>query len=106
MAEVSADKAYSSKAHAAAVEAVGAVPYIPFRSTSGVKPLGPQSALWDVTEVAPGPEASPWVRMYHYFAYQRDTFLSHYHRRSNVETTFSMIKRKFGSDLRCKSFTG
>lgn len=44
--------------------------------------------------------------MYHYFAYQRDTFLIHYHKRSNVETTFSMIKRKFGDSLRSKSDTG
>lgn len=44
--------------------------------------------------------------MYHYFAYQRDTFLTHYHKRSNVETTFSMIKRKFGSSLRSKSEVG
>ena len=33
--------------------------------------------------------------MYHMFAVQRDTFLSRYHQRSNVETTFSMIKGKF-----------
>jgi transposase len=59
-----------------------------------------------VTEVAPGPEASAWVRMFHYFSYQRDTFLSHYHRRSNVEATFSMLKRKFGGSLRSKSYTG
>jgi transposase len=44
--------------------------------------------------------------MYHYFAYQRDTFLSHYHKRSNVETTFSMIKAKFGGSLRSKSEVG
>lgn len=29
-----------------------------------------------------------------------------YHRRSNVEATFSMIKRKFGGRLRSKSRTG
>lgn len=39
-------------------------------------------------------------------AYQRDTFLTHYHRRSNVECTFSMVKRKFGSSLRSKSYEG
>jgi transposase len=31
--------------------------------------------------------------------------MSCYHRRSNVETTFSMIKRKFGGRLRSKSHT-
>jgi transposase len=43
--------------------------------------------------------------MYHYFEFQRDEFLSHYHKRSNVETTFSMIKAKFGDALRSKSPT-
>ncbi|MGC9963199.1 MAG: transposase, partial [Acidimicrobiales bacterium] len=44
--------------------------------------------------------------MGHMFAYQRDTFLARYHQRSNVECTFSMIKRKFGDSLRSKSDTG
>lgn len=44
--------------------------------------------------------------MGHMFAYQRDTFLTRYHQRSKVETTFSMIKRKFGDSLRSKSDTG
>ena len=29
--------------------------------------------------------------------------MRHYHRRSNVEATFSMIKRKFGERLRSKT---
>jgi transposase len=32
--------------------------------------------------------------------------MQRYHRRSNVETTFSMIKGKFGERLRSKSATG
>lgn len=32
--------------------------------------------------------------------------MDRYHRRSNVETTFSMIKAKFGERLRSKSATG
>jgi transposase len=31
--------------------------------------------------------------------------VGHYHLRSNVETTFSMIKRKFGGSVRSKSRT-
>lgn len=105
MKEVSADKAYSSRAHVQAIADAGATPLIPFKANQiGVR--GPQSTLFNVSEIAPGPEATPWVRMYHLFAYQRDTFLTHYHRRSNVETTFSMIKRKFGSSLRSKSYEG
>jgi len=42
----------------------------------------------------------------HLFAYQRDTFLSRYHQRSNVETAFHMIKSKFGDSVRSKSPEG
>ncbi len=41
--------------------------------------------------------------MYHYFIYRRQDFLTHYHKRSNVESTFSMMKRKFGDSLRSKT---
>ena len=41
----------------------------------------------------------------HYYSFKREEFLTHYHRRSNVETTFSMIKAKFGERLRCKTET-
>lgn len=37
--------------------------------------------------------------------FKREEFLTHYHRRSNVETTFSMIKAKFGERLRSKTET-
>jgi len=35
----------------------------------------------------------------------RVDFLAHYQKRSNVESTFSMIKRKFGDSLRSKTTT-
>ena len=38
-----------------------------------------------------------------YFVYKHDTFLESYHKRSNVESTFSMMKRKFGDGLRSKT---
>jgi hypothetical protein len=44
-----------------------------------------------------------WVRMYHYFQFRRSEFMAHYHKRSNVESTFSMMKRKFGDALRSKT---
>src|SRR5262245_37367868 len=44
-------------------------------------------------------------RMFHYFNYRRDEFLQHYHKRSNVESTFSMVKAKFGHAVRSKSDT-
>ena len=32
--------------------------------------------------------------------------MEHYHKRSNIESAYSMIKGKFGSSLRSKSGTG
>ena len=43
--------------------------------------------------------------MYHFYMMNRPGFLEHYHERSNVETTFQMIKAKFGQRLRSKSLT-
>jgi transposase len=102
MRDVTADKAYSGRPNLQAVTDLGAVPYIPFRAHR----VGGIPAIHDPNAVLPGIEASAWVRMYHLFVYQRDTFLAHYHKRSNVETTFSMIKRKFGDALRSKSDVG
>ena len=37
-------------------------------------------------------------------ATRNDEFLAHYHQRSNVESTFSMVKHKFGASVRAKAF--
>ncbi len=42
--------------------------------------------------------------MFHYFQFNREEFLQHYHQRSNVESTFNMIKMKFGDKLKSKKF--
>jgi len=44
--------------------------------------------------------------MYHLFMHRREESMEHYHKRSNIETAYSMIKGKFGSGLRSKSDTG
>jgi len=49
------------------------------------------------------PHREVWSRLFHYYTYRREEFMQHYHRRSNVETTFSMIKAKFGSAVRSKT---
>lgn len=41
--------------------------------------------------------------MWGMFMYRSAEFLARYHQRSNVETTFSMIKRKFGGSLRSRN---
>ena len=90
ISEVSADKAYSSRNNLHAIQAVNATPFIPFKSYS----KGSQgSKTFD----------GLWAKMWHFYNFNRDAFLAHYHKRSNVETTFSMIKGKFGGSVRSKS---
>ena len=43
--------------------------------------------------------------MYHYFMYKHEEFLEHYHKRSNSETIFHMIKTKFRHDIKSKKQT-
>ncbi len=81
------------------MDEAGGTPFIPFKSNQS-------SAILALPNWQPLPWAPSWTKMGHMFAYQRDTFLARYHQRSNVETTFSMIKRKFGDSLRSKSDTG
>ena len=46
-----------------------------------------------------------WHRLFHLFQFKREEFLAHYHKRSNVETVFSMVKAKFGNSVRSKTDT-
>jgi hypothetical protein len=46
-----------------------------------------------------------WDRMFHFYNLPREEFLTHYHKRPNVETTFHMIKSKFGQRLWSKTLT-
>lgn len=87
MAEVSADKAYLGHENLAAIEAAGAIPYVPFKSNSRGE----------------GPVA--WRKMWAMFTLKQEEFLAAYHKRSNVETTFLAIKRKFGQSVRSRKFT-
>lgn len=87
--EVSGDKAYSSRENFEIINKVGGVPYIPFKRNVSGKARG--SMLWK--------------KMYHYFMYKHEEFLEHYHKRSNSETIFHMIKTKFGSDIKSKKQT-
>jgi len=89
--EVSADKAYSGRNNLRAVQAIGGTAYIPFMSHATGK--ANKSHKFD----------GLWHRMWHYYNYNREAFMQHYHKRSNVETVFSMIKMKFGSSVRSKS---
>src|SRR5216684_4261085 len=81
----SADKAYGSIKCVESVVAAKGTPYIALRTT------------------ATGAVGGAYQQMFHYFQFKRDEFLAHYHKRSNAESVFSMVKRKFGDYLRSKT---
>lgn len=89
--EFSADKVYSSRKNLNLVKEVGGTPYIPFKSNNTLKKTNNHGMFWK--------------KMLHYFLYNQEEFMEHYHKRSNVETTFFMIKKKFGETLKCKNWT-
>ena len=84
--QVSADKAYLSNENLELVESLGGTAFIPFKSNS-----------------VAGEAGTLWEKMYHYFHFRRDEFLAYYHDRSNVESTFSMVKAKFGDHVRSRT---
>ena len=43
--------------------------------------------------------------MFHYFQYRRDEFLAFHHKRSNVESTFSMVTAKVRDHVCSKADT-
>ncbi len=83
---VCADKAYLSRQNFDKIAEMGAIPYIPFKSNSTGNKKG--SIIWS--------------RMFDLFLKNREAFDKEYHQRSNVETTFHMIKKKFGNHLKTK----
>jgi transposase len=83
--EMSADKGYLSAENVEAVAELGGTAFIAPKSntTGGVGGL--------------------FEKMYHFYQFRREEFLTHYHKRSNVESTFSAVKRKFGDSLRSRN---
>lgn len=76
------DKAYSSKKNLEFINKLGLNPYIPFKK--------------NVTGKARG---SPvWRQVYLEFINNHENYMKHYHKRSNVETNFAMLKKRFGDN--------
>ena len=89
--EVSADKGYLSLSNLQAITRNVSRPFIPFVATSKPNHRHDKTGLWR--------------QMYHYFSFKQEDFMKHYHKRSNVESTFHMIKAKFGDGVRSKTKT-
>jgi transposase len=85
--EVSADSAYASYENFEAVGAAGGTPYFDFKGNT----TAAGSGLFET--------------MFHVYSLHRDDYLNKYHKRSNVESTASMVKAKFGDHLRSKTDT-
>ena len=85
MKEVYADKGYLSEKNLGIAIKNGVIPFIPFRKNIKDSEQG-KMLIWRV--------------MFKFFKDNKEEFLKHYHLRSNVESVFSMMKRKFGCYVR------
>lgn len=85
-----ADKAYSSRRILEFLRELQLVPYIPFRK--------------NITGKARGSRV--WAEMFEYFKDYQEEFMEKYHARSNIESTFHMVKTRFGDSVRTHSLAG
>ncbi len=83
--QVAADKAYTGTENFQTVADAGGTLYAPFKVNSS------------------GRTGGIFQRMYHLFCLNKDKYLDHYHRRSNVESVFSAVKRLFGDSVRSRN---
>ncbi len=88
ISEVSADKGYTSQYNIDRIWQLGAIPFIPFKINTRTPEGG-----------------NTWSEMYGFFMQHQKEFMRHYHLRSNIETTFFMIKSKFNETLKGKTLT-
>lgn len=89
MKEFTGDKAYSSKMIFRILESIKCMPYIPFKYNTK-EPTKDSPELWN--------------SMFLYFRDNKEEFMDHYHKRSNVETVFSMVKVRLGEHLKSKNY--
>jgi transposase len=85
--EVSADKAYASYDNFEEVAAMGGQLFAAFK------------------ENTTGAVGGLFAKAFHFFQFNQEEYLAHYHKRSNVESTISAVKRKFGDAVMSKTDT-
>jgi len=85
--DIVADKGYLSRQNFQIAQELGLVAYIPFKSNSTGKSKGHRA----------------WGHMFKAFKEHFDDYMKRYHRRSNAETVFHMLKTRFGASLSTKS---
>jgi transposase len=79
--EMSADKAYGSLENFEAIAECGGTGFIAFKDNT----TGAVGGLFE--------------KMFHYFQFNQEDYMNRYHKRSNVESTFGAIKKKFGDSV-------
>lgn len=84
-----ADKAYNSRKIFEYLRDLGLDVFIPYKSNAVAKARG----------------SYYWKKMFIFFKEHEDEFNEKYHKRSNVETTFSMLKTRFNNKVMTKRFT-
>jgi hypothetical protein len=87
VSEVSADKAYASVENFETVAECGGTGFIAFKTTHT------------------GACGGTFAKMFHWFKYKQEEYMARYHKRSNIESTFSMVKAKFGDSVRSRTDT-
>ena len=87
--EVSADAAYSNNRNLDFTTMKNIGTFIPFK---------------DKTSFNNKRSTGAWHRLYHFFQFNRAEFLQSYGKRNNAETTFHMLKSKFGSTLKSRNW--
>lgn len=85
--EVSADKGYLSDGNVSLVHDRGAKAYILFKRNSREQE-----------------KEGAWNDQFRLYKNDPETYLAHYHRRSNVEAVFSALKRRYTDFMRNKAF--
>ena len=81
---MSADKAYISVENFETVAECGGQAFIAFKENS----TGDRGGLFE--------------KMFHFYSANRDEYMTKYHKRSNVESVFSMAKATIGDSVRSK----
>ena len=85
-----ADKGYLDGKNFALIKDLGGQAFIPFKSNT------------TASSHSPSKNRQYFKQAYNFFKNHKEEYLKHYHKRSNIESAFSMIKRKFGNNVKCK----
>ena len=91
--EFSADKGYLSAKNYNLIQQLGGQAFIPFKKNATGKAR------------TCGVRKDVYRNAFLFFKKHKEEFLNKYHKRSNIESCFSVIKRKFGNNVKCKKET-